>query len=205
MVEKVGSEADKTDRLRQARVNAYVPTLPFRRGVPADSIPLIQQIAANMDHAATERRAVIDLGTNSAKLLVGEVEGYRLTPLHSASEATQLGMGMGESDRLDRVAIGHTAAVVKDFLQQAARFDPVSVRVVATSAARDAANRDELLSAVNRESGLDVEIISGEREAELVFLSVTSDPAFASGPIVVFDAGGGSTEVSIGENPFILF
>ena len=109
------------------------------------------------------------------------------------------GVSFYETRRLQPDAIAQTAQAVADFAQRARDEGALSVRAFATSAARDATNGEELLCSVLSASGLDVEIISGDREADWVFQGITSDPQFATGPLLLLDVGGGSTEFILGE------
>src|SRR5690242_8407946 len=122
------------------------------------------------------RRAVIDVGTNSVKLLVADVSGREVQPLWEESKQTRLGRGFYETHRLQQEAIDATGKAVAQFSETARKFQANSVRVIATSAARDAVNGDELTSAIEKVSGLKMEIISGDQEAEWVFQGVTTDP-----------------------------
>lgn len=148
---------------------------------------------------ATPRRAVIDIGTNSIKLLVGDVADGIVRPVDERSEQTRLGAGFYETHVLQPVTISRTASAVAKFVAQAREYDASAIRVVATSAARDAKNPGELVEAVRRASGLRVEIISGEQEAELVYRGVTSDERFHGRPLLILDVGGGSTEFIQGD------
>src|ERR1051326_3636279 len=140
-------------------------------------------------------RAVIDVGTNSVKLLVGIVEGRNVRPLLEKSEQTRLGEGFYETHRLQSQKIQRTAEAVGVFAHEASTtFQLSSLRIIATSAARDAVNKKELLDAIQQASGHAVEVISGDQEADWVFEGVTSDPVFATEPLLVIDVGGGSTE-----------
>src|SRR5262245_20573227 len=145
------------------------------------------------------RRAVIDVGTNSVKLLVAEISGQGVHPLVERGEQTRLGSGFYETHRLRPVAIERTARAVARFAAEAAEFAPERIRVIATSAARDALNQDELFAAVKRASSLRVEVISGEQEAEWAVRGVISDPAFAGRPLSIVDVGGGSSEFILGD------
>ena len=144
------------------------------------------------------RRAVIDVGTNSVKLLVAEVSERTVLPVLEKSEQTRLGSGFYESRRLQPDAIAKTAQAVAQFQSEALQWQAASIRVIATSAARDALNPSDLLRAVEQASGLRVEIISGDQEAEWVFAGVTSDPSLATQSLIILDVGGGSTEVIVG-------
>jgi exopolyphosphatase/guanosine-5'-triphosphate,3'-diphosphate pyrophosphatase len=145
-------------------------------------------------------RAAIDVGTNSVKLLVAELRDGRVFPLHEASQVTRLGRGFYETRQLQPDAIAQTAAAVAEFSRRARAAGAVSLRIIATSAAREARNAAELVAALRAAGGCEPEIISGEQEAEWAFQGVTSDPAFATGPALVMDVGGGSTELILGEH-----
>jgi exopolyphosphatase/guanosine-5'-triphosphate,3'-diphosphate pyrophosphatase len=150
-------------------------------------------------------RAVIDVGTNSVKLLVAKVSGRQVAPVWEESEQTRLGGGFYQTGRLQPQAIRQTAEAVAEFAQLAARWQPVSIRVIATSAARDAVNQGDLLLAIQRASGLTVEVISGEQEAEWVFHGVSTDPGLANQPLLILDVGGGSTEFIVGDGTRLTF
>lgn len=144
------------------------------------------------------RRAVIDIGTNSVKLLVAEVAGHVVNPLWEESKQTRLGRGFYETRRLQAEPIANTARVVAKFAETARAWKAVSLRVIATSAARDAANPLDLLSAIESDAGLRVEIVSGDQEADWAFQGVTTDPELAMLPLLLLDVGGGSTEFILG-------
>jgi exopolyphosphatase/guanosine-5'-triphosphate,3'-diphosphate pyrophosphatase len=146
----------------------------------------------------TVRRAVIDVGTNSIKLLVADVRGRDVRPVLEESRQTRLGKGFYETHRLQPETIAHTAAVVWEFAEVAREKNSASVRVIATSAARDAKNPADLTSAIERASGLKTEIISGAREADWAFQGVTTDAELAKSPLLLLDVGGGSTEFILG-------
>ena len=144
------------------------------------------------------RRAVIDVGTNSVKLLVADVAGREVRPLWEESKQTRLGQGFYETHRLQPAPIAKTAEAVAEFAAQALQAQAESVRVIATSAAREAVNARELTSAIKQASGLAVEIISGEQEADWAFQGVTTDPRLAQAPLLLLEAGGGSTQLILG-------
>src|ERR1051325_4309324 len=123
-----------------------------------------------------QRRAVIDVGTNSVKLLVAQVSGRRADPLLEQSDQTRLGSGFYETHRLQPAAIARTARAVAGFARKAAEWNVSSTRGIATSAGRGALNQDELLSAIQAATGLAVEVISGEQEADWAFRGVVSAP-----------------------------
>src|ERR1051325_1356154 len=96
------------------------------------------------------RRAVIDVGTNSIKLLVADVAGREVQPVWEESKQTRLGKGFYETHRLQRDAIDATAKAVAQFSETARKYQASSVRVIATSAARDAVNPEELSGAIEK-------------------------------------------------------
>ncbi len=144
------------------------------------------------------RRAVIDVGTNSIKLLVADVAEHSVTPVFEESEQTRLGKGFYETQRLQADAIADTARAIAQFADIARVKQAASLRVIATSAARDAVNQQELLDAIRRASSLEVEIISGQQEADWVYQGVRSDPSLAGQRLMILDVGGGSAEIIIG-------
>ncbi|MDB6121538.1 MAG: Ppx/GppA phosphatase [Pedosphaera sp.] len=146
-----------------------------------------------------ERRAVIDIGTNSIKLLVADVIDGKVEPVLEDSEQTRLGAGFYETHQLQPKAIAETAEAVAGFVRKAGELQTVSTRVIATSAARDALNPTDLTGAIEKASGLKVEIISGEQEADWAFQGVTSDPELAHQPLLLLDVGGGSAEFILGQ------
>ena len=169
--------------------------VPMRVQSWGSKLPMIAQPPTG----ATVRRAVIDVGTNSVKLLVADVADGTVQPLLERSEQTRLGRGFYETRRLQPDAIRQTTQAIAGFATLAARFQPESTRVVATSAAREALNQAELIDTVERETGLRMEIISGETEADWAFRGVTTDPALAEVPLLIIDVGGGSTEFILGQ------
>ncbi|HYE31461.1 MAG TPA: Ppx/GppA phosphatase family protein [Methylomirabilota bacterium] len=150
-------------------------------------------------------RAVIDVGTNSIKLLVGVVEGANVTPLVEQSEQTRLGRGFYTDHMLRPDAIAATAQAVAGFAEIARSYAPESVHVIATSAARDAINKGDLLLAIEQASGLPVEIISGEQEAAWAYCGATMGGRFDKAPALVVDIGGGSTELNLGNDGSLRF
>jgi exopolyphosphatase/guanosine-5'-triphosphate,3'-diphosphate pyrophosphatase len=146
------------------------------------------------------RRAVIDVGTNSVKLLVGDIADGTVVPVSEASKQTRLGAGFYSSRRLQRPAIAMTAEAVAEFSKTATELGAAKARVIATSAARDAINVDELYDAIHRGCGLTMEVISGDKEADWVFRGVTTNPKLARSPVLILDVGGGSTEIIVGDN-----
>ncbi len=152
------------------------------------------------------RVAAIDQGTNSIRLLVVEPPaeaGGDPTELARDMVITRLGQGVDRTGRLDPEALRRTVDVLARFCRRARALHADRIRVAATSAVRDAANRDVFAAAVLEHAGSELEVISGEREAGLSFLGGTHglDPSTAPPPFLVLDIGGGSTEFVVGREP----
>jgi exopolyphosphatase / guanosine-5'-triphosphate,3'-diphosphate pyrophosphatase len=151
------------------------------------------------------RRAVIDVGTNSVKLLVAEVAGQVVNPVWEEGNQTRLGEGFYRAHLLQPLAVRRTAAAVREFTAKARAQGARTIRLIATSAARDARNPADLAQAVQEQSGLRLEIISGEQEAEWAYLGVTTDPAFAGRRLLIMEVGGGSTQFILGQGGYRAF
>ena len=129
---------------------------------------------------------------------MADVAGRDVKPVLEESKQTRLGKDFYETHRLQPESVAHTAAAVWEFAEIAREKNSSSIRVIATSAARDAKNPADLTSAIERASGLKTKIISGAREAEWVFQGVTTDLELAKTPLLLLDVGGGSTEFILG-------
>jgi exopolyphosphatase / guanosine-5'-triphosphate,3'-diphosphate pyrophosphatase len=151
------------------------------------------------------RRAVIDVGTNSVKLLVAEVAGQTVTPVREEGNQTRLGAGFYVEGRLQREAILRTAEAAAAYAVEARKLGVETPRLIATSAARDALNRQELVAAIERQTGLRLEIITGEQEAEWAYLGVTSVPGLANETLLLVEVGGGSTQCILGQGGHRFF
>ena len=134
--------------------------------------------------------AAIDCGTNSVRLLVTDgVRQYDRT-----MRITRLGQGVDATGRLDPAAIDRTLDVLRDYREVIDRHGATRIRMAATSASRDAANRDEFFAAVREVLGVEPELLSGIEEGQLSFRGATADLDRSRGPFLVCDIGGGSTE-----------
>ena len=145
------------------------------------------------------RIAVVDLGTNSTRLLIADLaDGDELTELQRRSEVTRLGDGVDASGRLSDEAVERVLACLADYRDLADEHGAGRRIAVATSAVRDSENGDEFQERVRVELGFDIRTISGDEEARLTFLGATTgrDPGEAT---LVVDIGGGSTEYVVGD------
>lgn len=138
--------------------------------------------------------ATVDLGTNTVRLLVVAPDGSAWRTLHQTQRVTRLGEGQGDTGRLRPEPMRRTAATVAEFARAARALGAARVRIVATSAVREAANREEFVARLEREAGERVEVVSGEEEARLTLKGVTSGLPGLDRSFVLFDIGGGSTE-----------
>lgn len=139
--------------------------------------------------------AAIDCGTNSTRLLVSRGGTETLDRLMTI---TRLGEGVDESGRLASSAIERTLDCLRRYREVMDRHGVEAVRITATSAARDAANRDEFFDAGEAVVGSRPELLSGLAEGRLSFRGATAELDPAKGPFLVVDLGGGSTELSVG-------
>ena len=146
------------------------------------------------------RVAVVDIGTNSTRLLVCDLEDGRVTrEIERRSEVTRLGVGVDADGRLGQESMNRVYRTLDTYRELIDRHGADRAVAVLTSAARDAANGREFADSVKERYDLEPHVISGDREAELTFLGATSerDPDDQT-PILVIDIGGGSTEIVIG-------
>ena len=149
------------------------------------------------------RVAAIDCGTNSIRLLVADIDrrsdGATLRDVHREMRIVRLGQGVDATGRLAPPAIERTRAALADFTAIVRRKGAERVRMVATSATRDAANKEDFFAMVRGTLGADAEVITGDEEARLSFTGAVGDFEPADGPFLVVDVGGGSTELVLGE------
>lgn len=146
---------------------------------------------------APTRVAAFDCGTNSLRLLIADVEDGRLVDVLRRTELVRLGHGVDRTGRFDPEALERTLGVTREYAVLAREAGATRLRFVATSATRDAADRDDFLAEVERIIGVRPETISGQEEAALSFRGATSAVASAR-PVLVVDLGGGSTELVLG-------
>jgi len=147
------------------------------------------------------RLATIDVGTNTAQLLVVEHTGTGLRRLHAAERFVRLGEGIDASGRIGKAARERLLDTLRDHLHAARAYDVDRLSAAGTSALRDATNRNAILTAVRNELGLSVEILSGAEEAAWSFAAACAAFDALSGRCLVVDVGGGSTELIAGTDP----
>ncbi len=151
----------------------------------------------------TRRVAAVDCGTNSLRLLLADVDPGRaeLTDVARRMEIVRLGQGVDKTGRLAPEALARTIAVLRDYADMIASSGTQAVRMVATSATRDADNAAEFVRLVKEVLGVAPEVLTGAEEAVLSFTGATAELAAGpdGGPFLVTDIGGGSTEFVLGE------
>ena len=152
-------------------------------------------------HAAN-RVAAIDCGTNSIRLLVADVDGNTLTDVVRRMEIVRLGEGVDRTGRLADAALTRTFAALDDYAAQIRELGVDRVRMVATSASRDADNSDVFVRGVKERLGVAPDVVTGAEEAALSFHGATRellDSTAVPAPYLVCDIGGGSTEFVLGD------
>ena len=148
--------------------------------------------------------AAIDIGTNAARLLVGEVmskdQSFFIKKISYTRIPLRLGEDVFESGKVSKNKIDDFLKTMKAFKLISEIFDVQEVRAVSTSAMREATNADKIIDSIKEETGIKLEIISGDEEASLIFSNFFAMELDLSIPFVVIDVGGGSTELSVFEN-----
>jgi exopolyphosphatase/guanosine-5'-triphosphate,3'-diphosphate pyrophosphatase len=144
------------------------------------------------------RVGAVDCGTNSIRLLVADVDGDRKTDVHREMRVVRLGQGVDRTGELAVEALERTRVALVDYAATCRELGTERVRMVATSATRDARNRDDFREMVLDVLGVAPEVVSGDEEAALSFDGATRGLDPAHGPFLVMDIGGGSTELVLG-------
>lgn len=147
--------------------------------------------------------AVIDCGTNSIRLLIAEISGSTFKEVIRTMEIVRLGQGVDENKAFHPDAINRTLLAVKSFKEIIDKNKVDKIRFCATSATRDAMNRNLFIDGVRDILNVQVEVIPGEEEAALSFTGATYQLDQGSGPFLVVDIGGGSTEFVYGDKKVI--
>ena len=147
--------------------------------------------------------AVIDCGTNSIRLLIAEISGSTFKEVIRTMEIVRLGQGVDENKAFHPDAINRTLLAVKSFKEIIDKNKVDKIRFCATSATRDATNRNLFIDGVRDILNVQVEVIPGEEEAALSFTGATYQLDQGSGPFLVVDIGGGSTEFVYGDKKVI--
>jgi exopolyphosphatase/guanosine-5'-triphosphate,3'-diphosphate pyrophosphatase len=139
------------------------------------------------------RKAVIDLGTNTFNLLIVQVHDGEIQVLHNEKEGVALGMGGINNQMISSEALDRALTALKRFKRVCENHEVILIKAIGTSAIRDAKNAAHFLQIVKAEVGIEVEIVSGHREAELIYKGIAASHDFNENSLIM-DIGGGSTE-----------
>jgi exopolyphosphatase/guanosine-5'-triphosphate,3'-diphosphate pyrophosphatase len=148
--------------------------------------------------AETRRVAVIDIGSNSTRLLVADVEEGRVSPIERRSTVTRLGRGVDLTGRLANEAVEAACAAIAPYMATLEEMGAERVDAIATSAVRDAENGSAFVAELRERFALSARVLDGTEEARLTYLGATSE-TWPRVPTLVIDIGGGSTEMIVGE------
>lgn len=144
--------------------------------------------------------AVIDIGTNSTRLLIADVDGHEIDEIHRESRVTRLGRGVDYSGQLSADGIEAVCAAIADYMVLIREEEAGTPKVIATSAVRDAENRDAFVAELRERFAINADVIDGDQEANFTYLGTVSGRG-GNENLLVVDIGGGSTEMIIGQGP----
>jgi exopolyphosphatase/guanosine-5'-triphosphate,3'-diphosphate pyrophosphatase len=157
-------------------------------------------LAALID-ARPERYAVIDAGTNSIKFHIGERDREgRWRAIVDRAELTRLGEGLAQQGRIIDIALERAVAAIAGMVDEAKRHGVRAIAAVGTAGLRIATNGDEVIAAIRRRTGAQIEVISGDEEGRLAYLAARAGLGSSHGSLVVFDTGGGSSQFTFGRD-----
>jgi exopolyphosphatase / guanosine-5'-triphosphate,3'-diphosphate pyrophosphatase len=150
------------------------------------------------------RVAVIDIGTNSTRLLVADVEGSGVKEVERRTTVTNMGRGVDHSNMICSEAVEDVCRVIADYKARYEEMGAERVMAIATSAVRDAVNGEAFIAELRERFGMDARLLTGEEEAHLTYLGATAQRS-ADETTLVFDIGGGSTELIVGSGTDVDF
>ncbi len=178
--------------VRAMELSAYA-NISYPRG-------LKQVVGLSKDGAAVDRRAIIDVGTNSVKFHVAlrKADGT-WTTVADRAEVTRLGEGIGETGAIAPAAMERTADAIAEMAAEAARLGAAGVTAVGTMGVRTATNSRDFIELVKNRAGVAIEVISGEEEGRIAYRAVQSALGLGTGALVIFDSGGGSSQFTFGQ------
>lgn len=190
--------------IRSAKVTPY----PVNVGMMGEIKILVQQRDRNRAETAmiypddlSRASAAIDVGSNTIRLLIGDIRKNQLNRIYSGRITTRLAEGIANSGRLNNDNICKSLSAIKEFYSLISGCGIKNIRAVGTSAVREAENSSEFIDAVFNETGIKVERITGIEEARLTAKGLLSGIEKPSGPLIIIDIGGGSTEWIIQAGP----
>ncbi len=153
---------------------------------------------------ASQRVAVVDIGTNSTRLLVADVEGRAVVEVERRNRVTRLGRGVDLSGQLSAEAIEAVCDAIADYAEIYRAAGAEVVEAIATSAVRDSSNGGAFIAELRERFALSARVLDGDEEARLTYLGATADSP-PSEPTLVIDIGGGSTELIVGAGDEIAY
>jgi exopolyphosphatase / guanosine-5'-triphosphate,3'-diphosphate pyrophosphatase len=165
-------------------------------------MPRVERGSEGMD--AVLRIAVVDIGTNSTRLLIGDVKGTSVTEIERRTTVTNMGRGVDHSGLICSDAVDDVCTVIGDYKSRYEEMGAERVTTIATSAVRDAVNGEAFIAELRERFGLDARLLTGEEEANLTYLGATAHRP-DEGATLVFDIGGGSTELIVGSGTKVGF
>ena len=193
------SPGGREPRGKGAGGEARRPARPATDASAARARPDLADIGAFKGPAHGEAYAALDLGTNNCRLLIARPSGRDFTVIDAFSRVVKLGEGLATSGRLSDAAMDRTLGALTICADKLQRRNVRLARSVATEACRRASNGYEFIERVRRETGIALDIISAEEEARLAVLGCHILLESGNGPAVIFDIGGGSTELVLVE------
>jgi len=155
-------------------------------------------------NSSSHRVAVIDIGSNSTRLLIADVAEGRVSEVERQSRVTRLGRGVDLSGQLSVEAIEAACGAIADYMTICRENNVESIDAIATSAVRDASNGSAFAAELRERFALSARVLDGEEEARLTYLGATCENA-PSVPTLVVDIGGGSTELIVGTGSEVAF
>ena len=156
------------------------------------------------DDAPAMRIAVVDIGTNSTRLLIADVEGTEVREVERLTTVTNLGRGVEHTGTLCSDAVEGVCGVVADYMARYQELGAERVLAIATSAVRDAVNGEAFIAELRERFDLHARLLTGEEEARLTYLGATAQRS-GDETMLVFDIGGGSTELIVGSGSAVDF
>ena len=204
-IERVIALMKKDKKNKGGKIKFVLPTGKGTVSVEDVSEDIIREVNEELDKRVL--KGVVDIGTNSCRLFMAEVEknseGYSIKrKLYKELEITKLGEKVNDNGYLLDSAMNRTSKVLKSYSDKMISYGVTEKMVCATSATRDSSNRDEFIASVKNESGLEIKCITGDEEAKLSFKGAVDD---IEGDLLLIDIGGGSTEFIKGSGDNINF
>ena len=151
------------------------------------------------------RAAVIDLGTNTSNLIVAEIPSAEVNIIYQGKEYVRLGDKNISDNNISEAAMERAVAALDRQVRHAKTLNATTIRILATSAVRHASNRQVIAQRILQKTGIEIEIISGDREAELIYRGVKLALGTLESPAAILDIGGGSNEIIICQNGSVLW